>query len=159
MGGQVGGGGGREQLCRRMPRIFISSSQFQRKSKSLVVFQSINFLWQEGFIHTNNSVIFFSTQYWLARWKYQLFLKILAETHLSISTSAIGRFSSMSPSLISAGKNLLKCTLIYLFLHCRVAFFVGDFYAIGPLKRAFRGWRRNHCCESFSKKQDGKTCL
>ncbi len=36
---------GREQLCRRMPRNFISASQFQRKSKSLVFFQSINFLW------------------------------------------------------------------------------------------------------------------
>jgi hypothetical protein len=37
-------GGGGEEICRRMPRTFFSSSQFQRKRKSLVFFQSINFL-------------------------------------------------------------------------------------------------------------------
>ncbi len=33
-----------EEICRRMPRKFLSSTQFQRKRKSLVFFQSINFL-------------------------------------------------------------------------------------------------------------------
>ncbi len=33
-----------EEICRRIPRNFFSSSQFQRKWKSLVFFQSINFL-------------------------------------------------------------------------------------------------------------------
>ncbi len=37
--------GVKEDICRRMPRKFFSSSQFQRKRKSLVFFQSINFLW------------------------------------------------------------------------------------------------------------------
>ncbi len=43
MGGTLLGGEG-EEICRRTPRDFISSSQFQRKWKSLVFFQSINFL-------------------------------------------------------------------------------------------------------------------
>jgi hypothetical protein len=34
-----------EEICRRMPRKFFSSIQFQRKRKSLVFFQSLNFLW------------------------------------------------------------------------------------------------------------------
>ncbi len=34
-----------EEICRRMPRKFFSSTQFQWKRKSLVFFQSINFLW------------------------------------------------------------------------------------------------------------------
>ncbi len=34
-----------EEIWRRMPRKFFSSTQFQRKRKSLVFFQSINFLW------------------------------------------------------------------------------------------------------------------
>jgi hypothetical protein len=42
MCGQVGGGG--EEICRHVPRKFFSSSQFQRNPKSLVFFQSINFL-------------------------------------------------------------------------------------------------------------------
>ncbi len=37
--------GVKEDICRRMPRNFFSSVQFQRKRKSLVFFQSINFLW------------------------------------------------------------------------------------------------------------------
>ncbi len=37
--------GVKEEICRRMPRNFFSSAQFQRKGKSLVFFQSINFLW------------------------------------------------------------------------------------------------------------------
>ncbi len=37
---------GKEEICRRMPRNFFSSAQFQRKRKSLVFFQSINFLWR-----------------------------------------------------------------------------------------------------------------
>ncbi len=43
---ETNGGAGlrREEICRRMPRNFFSSSQFQRKPKSLVFFQSINFL-------------------------------------------------------------------------------------------------------------------
>ncbi len=36
---------GKEEICRLMPRNFFSSAQFQRKRKSLVFFQSINFLW------------------------------------------------------------------------------------------------------------------
>ncbi len=36
--------GVKEVICRRMPRNFFSSAQFQRKRKSLVFFQSINFL-------------------------------------------------------------------------------------------------------------------
>jgi hypothetical protein len=36
--------GVKEEICRRMPRNFFSSTQFQRKQKSLVFFQSINFL-------------------------------------------------------------------------------------------------------------------
>ena len=36
--------GVKEEICRRMPRNFYSSTQFQRKWKSLVFFQSINFL-------------------------------------------------------------------------------------------------------------------
>ena len=35
---------GKEEICRRMPCNFFSSAQFQRKRKSLVFFQSINFL-------------------------------------------------------------------------------------------------------------------
>ncbi len=35
---------GKEEICRRMPDNFFSSAQFQRKRKSLVFFQSINFL-------------------------------------------------------------------------------------------------------------------
>jgi hypothetical protein len=37
--------GVKEEICRRMPRNFFPLSQFQRKRKSLVFFQSINFLW------------------------------------------------------------------------------------------------------------------
>ncbi len=37
--------GVKEEICRRMPGNFFSSTQFQRKRKSLVFFQSINFLW------------------------------------------------------------------------------------------------------------------
>ncbi len=37
--------GVKEEICRRMPRNFFSSTQFQRKRKSLVFCQSINFLW------------------------------------------------------------------------------------------------------------------
>ncbi len=37
--------GVQEEICRRMPRNFFSSTQFQQKQKSLVFFQSINFLW------------------------------------------------------------------------------------------------------------------
>ncbi len=36
---------GKEEICRRMLRNFFSLAQFQRKRKSLVFFQSINFLW------------------------------------------------------------------------------------------------------------------
>ncbi len=36
--------GVKEEICRRMPSNFFSSTQFQRKRKSLVFFQSINFL-------------------------------------------------------------------------------------------------------------------
>ncbi len=36
---------GKEEICRWMPRNFFSLAQFQRKRKSLVFFQSINFLW------------------------------------------------------------------------------------------------------------------
>ncbi len=37
--------GMKQEICRRMPRNSFSSTQFQRKRKSLVFFQSINFLW------------------------------------------------------------------------------------------------------------------
>ncbi len=40
-----GGTGLGEEICRGKPHNFFSSSQFQRKRKSLVFFQSINFLW------------------------------------------------------------------------------------------------------------------
>jgi hypothetical protein len=43
----------KEDICRRMPRKFFSSSQFQRKRKSLVFFQSINFLWLWGTTNTS----------------------------------------------------------------------------------------------------------
>jgi len=36
---------GKEEICSRMLRNFFSLAQFQRKRKSLVFFQSINFLW------------------------------------------------------------------------------------------------------------------
>ncbi len=36
--------GVKEEICRRMPQNFSSSAQFQRKRKSLVFFQSLNFL-------------------------------------------------------------------------------------------------------------------
>ncbi len=49
MGGTLLGGEG-EEICRRMPRNFFSSSQFLRKRKSLVFFQSINFLCKNPFI-------------------------------------------------------------------------------------------------------------
>jgi hypothetical protein len=35
----------KEDICGWMPRKFFSSTQCQRKRKSLVFFQSINFLW------------------------------------------------------------------------------------------------------------------
>jgi hypothetical protein len=38
----------KEEICRRMPRNFFSLAHFQRKRKSLVFFQSINFLWCQG---------------------------------------------------------------------------------------------------------------
>ncbi len=52
--------GVKEDICRQMPRKFFSSTKFQRKRKSLVFFQSINFLCRGPInIKSTGSVLYF----------------------------------------------------------------------------------------------------
>ncbi len=87
--------GVKEEICKRMPRNFFSSTQFQRKRKSLVFFQSINFLcyhtytYPEALQHENLSgnPVFFINLY---RYKIINFYCNFSEKGQDLKTSKNG---------------------------------------------------------------------